>query len=80
MTIAAAALLLVVQLMIRVEALRPAPAIVQLAPGGDGIKSMSPDNAYVVAVVTGVLVSAMATAYAALLLTRRNPFIRALTD
>ena len=50
--------LLVVQLMIRAEAVRPAAAMVQWPSGGDGIKTMSPDNAYVGVVATGVFISA----------------------
>ena len=80
MTIAAAAFLLVVQLMIRAEAVRPAAAMVQWPSGGDGIKTMSPDNAYVVVVATGVFISAAAAAYAARLVMRRNGFTRALSD
>lgn len=80
LTIAAAAFLLVVQLMLRAEALRPAAAIVQWPPGGDGIKPMSPDNAYVIAVSTGVLISALAAVYAVWLLMPRNRFTRALAD
>jgi hypothetical protein len=80
MTIAAAAFLLVVQLMIRAEAVRPAAAILQLPSGGDGVKTMSPDHAYVVVVATGVFISATAAAYAARLVMRRNGFTRALGD
>jgi hypothetical protein len=79
-TIAAAAFLLVVQLMIRAEAVRPAAAIVQWPTGGDGIKTMSPDTAYVVVVATGIVISATAAAYAARLVMRRHAFTRALSE
>jgi len=79
-TILAAAFLLVVQLMIRAEAARPAAAIVQLPSGGNGIKTMSPDNAYLLAVAAGVFISAMAAAYAVRLLMRGDGFSRAPGD
>ena len=80
MTIAAGALLLVVQLMLRVEAIRPAATIVQWPAGGDGVKLMSPDAAYVAAVSTGVFISGAAAAYAVRLLMLRNRFNRPLAD
>jgi hypothetical protein len=79
-TFAAAALLLTAQLMIRAEAIRPEAAIVRWPSGGDGFKPLSPDNAYVVAVATGVMISALAAAYAARLLMQRSRFTRALAD